>query len=105
MPNSVCSTRAGVVTRYWASGLVSEVSFRSVFVPACKARTGIISKNPSIFKNMPICLIILMFPTPLDFVIIKLTFTYFLKHKKKILVRIGYKSIYKNNFNTILAGF
>ena len=84
MPNSVCSTRAGVVTRYWASGLVSEVSFRSVFVPACKARTGIILKNPSRFKNMPTCLLILMFPTPLDFVIIKLTFTYFLKHKKNI---------------------
>ena len=81
MPNSVCSTRAGVVTRYWASGLVSEVSFRSVFVPACKASTGIILKNPSGFKNVPTWLLILMFPTPLDFVTIKLAFTFFLKNE------------------------
>ena len=33
---------------------------------------------------MPTWLLILMFPTPLDFVIIKLTFAYFLKHKKNI---------------------
>ena len=77
MPNSVCSTRAGVVTRYWASGLVSEVSFRSVFVPACKARTSKILKNPSRLKSIPTGFF-LMFPT-LHFVIVKLSFTYFSK--------------------------
>ena len=80
MPNSVCSTRAGIVTRYWASGLVSEVSFRSVFVPACRAGTGIILKNPSKFNNMPTRLLLIISLTPLDFVIL-LTFTYFLKPK------------------------